>query len=89
MFIWKWTSHQQYSASSAYHTFFNGQCGILGTNTLNKLRPFHGVSFRMAIAVGQVLELLQRHNIQNSGPCALCAQEPEGIHHLPVSYCRI
>jgi hypothetical protein len=37
-FIWKWMSHQQYSASSAYRAFFVDQCGIPGANELHKTK---------------------------------------------------
>jgi hypothetical protein len=36
-FIWKWTSNQQYSASSAYRAFFYGKCSIPGAKELSKL----------------------------------------------------
>jgi hypothetical protein len=36
MFIWKLSSHQQYSISLTYRAFFHGQCGIPCTNTLCK-----------------------------------------------------
>jgi hypothetical protein len=32
-------------------------------------------------------ERFQRHNLQNSGPCALCSQEDETIHHLLLGCC--
>jgi hypothetical protein len=35
-FIWKWTSNQQYSASSAYRAFFLGQSSLPGAKELSK-----------------------------------------------------
>lgn len=37
-FIWRWSSNQQYSASSAYQAFFTGQCSIPGAKELSKYR---------------------------------------------------
>jgi hypothetical protein len=37
-FVWKWSSTNQYSASSAYRAFFIGQTGILGAKELHKVR---------------------------------------------------
>jgi hypothetical protein len=35
-FVWKWSIDQQYSASSAYRTFFFGQCSVPGAKELSK-----------------------------------------------------
>jgi hypothetical protein len=42
-FIWKWSSNQQYSASSAYRAFFHGQSSIPGAKELSAsaLQAFH------------------------------------------------
>jgi hypothetical protein len=37
-FLWKWSSSNQYSASSAYQVFFIGQSSILGAKELHKVR---------------------------------------------------
>jgi hypothetical protein len=36
-FIWKWTNNQQCSSSSAYRTFFYGQCSFPGAEVLSKV----------------------------------------------------
>jgi hypothetical protein len=36
-FVWKWSSNQQYSSSSAYKAFFLGQCSIPGAKELCKV----------------------------------------------------
>lgn len=33
-FIWKWTASGQYTASSAYHSFFIGRSSMLGAQEL-------------------------------------------------------
>jgi hypothetical protein len=36
-FVWKWSSNQQYSSSSAYKAFFLGHCSIPGAKELCKV----------------------------------------------------
>lgn len=87
-FIWKWTQNQQYSASSAYRAFFIGQCGVPGAKELTKTRATPRCKFFFwHVFLGRCWssERLQRQNLQNNGPCALCSQQPETLQHLLLS----
>lgn len=84
-FIWKWTKNQQYSAALAYRAFFIGQCGIPCAKELSKTRATPRCKlFFWPVLLGccWTSNRLQRHNLQNSGPCALCDQESETLEHL-------
>jgi hypothetical protein len=89
-FIWKWTSNQQYSSSSAYRAFFYDQCSILGAKEISKaVAPPHCKFFIWLAIMDRcwTSARLQRHQLQNSGPCALCSQAEESIDHLVISLC--
>lgn len=78
----------KYSASSAYRAFFTGQCGIPRAKELSKTRATPRCKFFFwLVLLGRcwTSERLQRHNLQNSGPCALCSQQPEAIQQLLLS----
>lgn len=87
-FIWRWSSNQQYSASSAYRAFFTGQCSIPGAKELSKTRATPRCRFFFwLVLLGRCWTSvrLQRHNLPNHGNCALCAQEAETIDHLTIT----
>jgi hypothetical protein len=84
-FIWKWSLNQQYSASSAYRAFFLGQCGLPGAKELAKTRaPPSSKFFIWTALLGRcwTSDRLQRHGLQNNGPCVLCSQATETVEHL-------
>jgi hypothetical protein len=88
-FIWKWSGNQQYS-SSAYRAFFLGQCSIPGAKELCKtvaVAPPRCKFFIWLALLGRcwTSDRLQRHQLQNNGPCALCSQADETIDHLTIS----
>jgi hypothetical protein len=85
-FIWKWTPHQQYTA---YKPFFHGQCGVPGARVLSKAKAPPRCKFSLWLSLLDrcwTSERLQRHSLQNSGPCALCWQAVEFIQHLLLGY---
>jgi hypothetical protein len=89
-FIWKWSGNQQYSSSSAYRAFFLGQCSIPGAKELCKtvaVAPPRCKFFIWLALLGRcwTSDRLQRHQLQNNGPCALCSQADETIDHLTIS----
>jgi hypothetical protein len=87
-FVWKWTSNKQNSASSAYTTFFLGQSSIPGAKELYKIAAPPRCKFFIWLALLDrcwTSERLQRHQLQNNGPCALCSQADESIDHLTIS----
>jgi hypothetical protein len=84
-FLLRWTVDQKYSTSPAYHAFFVGQSGVLGSGVLHKARAPPTCKFFLWLTLLDrcwTSERLQRHNLQNNGPCALCSQETETISHL-------
>jgi hypothetical protein len=92
-FLWRWTSHQWFSSASAYRAFFVGQSSIPGVSLLRKTRAPPSCKFFLWLALLDhcwASERLQRHNLENSGPCVFCSQEVETIHHLLLgcSYSR-
>jgi hypothetical protein len=68
MLVCKWTSHQQYSASSAYRTFFIGQCGLSGAKEF----------FMCLLLLGHCWmgERLLHQDLQDSDACTFCAHPP-------------
>jgi hypothetical protein len=61
-FLWRWTSDQKYSTSSAYHAFYIGQSGIPGM--LRKARAPPTCKFLLWLALLDrcwTYERLQRH----------------------------
>jgi hypothetical protein len=72
------------SISSMYHAFFHGQCGIRGGKELAKVRAPPLQVLRLLALLGRcwTSDCLQRHGLQNNGPCALCLQASEAIQHL-------
>jgi hypothetical protein len=86
-FMWKLTTSQQYSVSSAYRAFFHGQCGLPGAQTLAKTRAPGRCKFFIWLSLLDrcwTSVRLQCHNLQNSGPCILCSQAEESMEHLLV-----
>jgi hypothetical protein len=88
-FMWKWSSSQQYSASSAYRAFFCGQCGIPGAKVLSKTKAPPSDKFfiwLMLLDRPWTSDHLHRHRMQNNGDCALYSQAAESISHL-LQFC--
>jgi hypothetical protein len=84
-FIWKWSPNQQYSASLVYKAFYLVQCEVTTSKGIHNTRALPSCKFFMWLALLKwcwTSEQLRRHNTQNSGPCALCLQIDETIHHL-------
>jgi hypothetical protein len=84
-FIWRWSANQQYLASSAYHAFFHGQCGIPGAKELAKTRVVPTSKFFTWLALLDrcwTLDRLHCHHLPNNDPCMLCDQEVETISHI-------
>lgn len=82
---WRWTSSGTYSSASAYRIMFAGQYSIPGAKELHKTRAPAKIKFFMWSALlGRcwTSDRLARHQLSNSGPCALCGQAPETIEHL-------
>jgi hypothetical protein len=87
------SGHHRYSTSSAYHALFVGQSGIPCMSVLRKARAPPTCKFFLWLALLDrcwTSERLQRHNLQNNGPCDLCSQETEMINHhlLQCSFSR-
>lgn len=84
-FVWKWTKSGQYTASSAYRSFFVGQTTILGTNELWKASAPPKVKFFSWLTIHGRLwaaDRRKRHGLQHDDGCALCGQLPETTDHL-------
>jgi hypothetical protein len=82
-FVWTWSANQQYSTS--YIAFFLVQSSVPASKELQRTRTPPSCKFFVWLALLErcwTSERLQCHNMQNSEPCALCSQAPEGIHHL-------
>jgi hypothetical protein len=87
------SGYHRYSTSSAYHALFVGQSGIPCMSVLRKARAPPACKFFLWLALLDrcwTSERLQRHNLQNNGPCDLCSQETEMINHhlLQCSFSR-
>jgi hypothetical protein len=87
-FIWEWSSNQRYSASSAYKASFLGQSSLPCAKELSKIAAPPRCKFFLWLALLDrcwTSARLQLHQLQNSGPCALCSQVDESIDHLLLS----
>jgi hypothetical protein len=72
------------------YTFFYDQCSILGAKEISKaVAPPHCKFFIWLAIMDRcwTSARLQRHQLQNSGPCVLCSQAEESIDHLVISLC--
>ena len=82
---WRWTANKQYSAQSAYETFFCGSTSLQGANWLWKAWAPPKCKLFMYLALqGRTwtAERRFRHGLQDSDTCSLCSQEPETVAHL-------
>jgi hypothetical protein len=84
-FVWKWSSDQQYSASSPHRTFFFGQCAVLGAKELNKTAAPPRCKFFLWFTLLDCCWTSAQHSLQNNGPCALWSQEQEIVARWPPS----
>jgi hypothetical protein len=76
---------RQYSTSTSYKTMFISQSTALGVKELwNAKASGKCLFFTWLVLHGRcwTSEQLQRHELQNNGPCALCSQEVELLDHL-------
>jgi hypothetical protein len=90
-FCWKWTTSNQYSASSTHRAFLHraDQCP-----RRQGAAQSQGAKFFMWLAIlGRcwTSELLQRRSLPNSGACTLCSQSDELLSHLLLTcvYIRV
>jgi hypothetical protein len=88
-FAWHWSSLGVYLASSVYVALFHGQTSLFRAKEVWKVKsPMEHKFFLWLILQDRcwTSERLQRHGLDNNGPCAFCVQSPEFIDHL-LLYC--
>jgi hypothetical protein len=86
-FIWKWMASDNYTASSAYRSFFIGRTTQMGAKELWKANAPLRVKFFLWLALHGRLwtaERRRRHRLQDGDACALCGL-PETTNHLQLS----
>lgn len=71
-FVWRWTESGQYSASSAYRSFFVGMSSLLGAKDIWRSTVPPKVKFFFWLAIHGGLWAV----------CALCDQDDETTDHL-------
>jgi hypothetical protein len=87
--ICRWCSLGTYSASTTYAALFVRQATLLGTKQIWKIRaPSKCNMFLWLILQDRcwTSDRLQRHDLNNHGLCALCAQTADTIDHLLLGY---
>jgi hypothetical protein len=85
--VWQWTSSGAFLSSSTYYVLLLGQQSIEGTKELWKVRAPSNCKFFVWLTLlcrSWTFDRLQRHGLQNNGPCALCSQKSETISHMLV-----
>jgi hypothetical protein len=73
--VWRWDPSGKYSASSAYQTLFLGQHTLEGAKELWKVHAPGKCKMFLWLLMHEMVwtsERLQRHGMENHGPCALC-----------------
>jgi hypothetical protein len=86
--IWRWSVSGTYSASSAYAALLHGQTVLLREKEVWKVKGPREHKFFVWFVIQDrcwMSERSQCHGMDNSGLCALCAQNPESIDHLVLS----
>lgn len=87
-FIWKWMASGNYTAVSAYRSFFIGRTTLMGAKELWKASAPPRVKFFLWLALHGRLwtaERRRRHGLQDGDACALCGELPEITDHLLLS----
>jgi hypothetical protein len=92
-FLWRWTTDQQYSASSSYKALFIRQSTLPGAKILRKIRAPPKCKFFGWLVLHDrrwTAHWRFRHNLQDQDVCALCDQDSETLDNLFVwcSYSR-
>jgi hypothetical protein len=88
-FTWCWSTSREYSSRLAYAALHLGQTELLGAKQVEKAKAPKEFKIFMWLVLHDrcwTLERLERHELDNHGPCAFCDHNPEFIDHL-LLYC--
>lgn len=83
--IWRWSSNQRYSATSAYGAMFLGSSAPFGAGMIwNSRAPPKVRYFFWLVLHGKcwTANRLMRHGLQDDDTCVLCLQCSETLNHI-------